>query len=269
MKRFTALILLSVMLFALASCGGKDTAETTAPESAQAGYDETVPDNTEASATDATAEPDEETATSTAAETVTETTTQNPDKDPAYIQAVKAAYSKAQAEHKEYGTADSPVTAYMVDLNGDGYKDIIYQPAWFPYLMIYDNGKFVERELDAEVVAGSLFPSGEESGYFIDAEKGIIVIRYDGHTWGTSTYRGAEAFQIEGTNAKTIWIEYFDPDGIYVDDPKYRVESDEDSERVNDLVNEEFDSKQYNPRIKDYNLVNYYDVCTPWDGSVI
>ncbi len=192
----------------------------------------------------------------------------NRDSDPEYVQAVKAAYDRICAEYADDDSFETSLSAYMTDLNGDGYKDIVYQPFWFPYVMIYANGQFVDCDIESEVVGGSVFPSGKESGYFIDSEKGIIVIRYDSHTVGTVLYRGAEAFQIEGTGAKSLWIEYYDSEAHNgVED--YMLESEEYYEQVYALVDKEFDEKQYNPKIKDYNLINYYDVCVPWDGSVI
>ncbi|MBR4450398.1 MAG: hypothetical protein IKS39_01010 [Clostridia bacterium] len=203
---------------------------------------------------------------STTESTTKETTAANHDAEPKYVQAVKTAYNKIKAERDADGGSDSPITAYMTDLNGDGYKDIIYQPYWFPFVLIYNNGSFVECEIDDEVVGGSIFPSGsEESGYFIDSEKGIIVIRYDGHTTGTITYRGAEASKISGTKAERIWIEYYDDS-----EEKFADEfAKEEYDLINGTVDAEYNSKQYYPRIKDYNLVNYYDVCSEWNGSVI
>jgi hypothetical protein len=233
------------VVFALTSCGQKELSQNTGEES-QA---------TEASETGTVEEL-----------TAEETAADNHDTEPEYIQAVKTAYNKIVAECAELGDDDPHISAYMTDLNGDGYRDIIYQPYWFPYVLIYNNGSFVECEIDDEVVAGSIFPSGsDKSGYFIDSDKGIIVIRYDGHTTGTATYRGAEASKINGTKAERIWIEYYEyPEGRF--DNEF---ANEDYERIDEIVNAEFNSKQYDPRIKDYNLVSYYDVSTAWDGNVI
>lgn len=65
----------------------------------------------------------------------------------------------------------------MTDINNDGYNDVFYQYSWFPELAVYDNGKFetcLEID-DFEVLGVSVFPSGDEGGYFIDPDKGIVV----------------------------------------------------------------------------------------------
>ncbi len=210
-----------------------------------------------------------ETVSETASETInpeTQTTAEDLNNSQEYISAVKAAYNEIISD--EYYDPDSSLSAYMTDLNGDGYKDIVYATMWMPQVMIYENGGFVDCPIESDVILGSMFPSGKEGGYFIDQEKRIIVIRYDGHTTGTALEHGAEAFRISGHTAESLWIEQFDTESYY-DDEQLDINSNEDIEKVQEAVNEKYDREQYNPRISDYNLVSFYDVCAPWDGSVL
>ncbi len=234
MKRLTALILSVLIALSLASCAGNtDETSTTAEDTAP----------------------------------VTEEQALNHDSEPEYVQAVKTAYDEYRADADE----DTEFYAYMTDLNGDGYRDIVLYASlyyWQPVVLLYDNGKFTCCEYECEVMGGSLFPSGEESGFFMDTEKHIIVIRYDGHTFGTVLYRAAQAYEIKGNTMETLWVETYD-ENAHIDDEEYTVFEQEDWERVDSKVREEYDTQQYLPRIKDYNLVNLFDVYAPWDGSVL
>ena len=115
-KRLVSLLMCLAVVFALTSCGQKEPSQNTGEES-QA---------TEASETGTVEEL-----------TAEETAADNHDTEPEYIQAVKTAYNKIVAECAELGDDDPHISAYMTDLNGDGYRDIIYQPYWFPYVLIY------------------------------------------------------------------------------------------------------------------------------------
>ncbi|MCR5484331.1 MAG: hypothetical protein K6F09_01935 [Clostridiales bacterium] len=259
MKKAFLIILAAALCMSFVSC---TKTEKTISEPAS------VSDKTESEITSEDAEIESSTENSEAA-LVSETETKNAEQDETYINAVKTAYDKIKVDAEEEEIYGTP-SAYMTDLNGDGYKDIIYQSRWFPGVLIYDNGEFVDSgisEENVEVLGGSIFPSGKESGFFIDSKQGIIVVRYDAHTVGTIAYRGAQAFKITDNKATGLWTEYYDEESFY--DKDQSDGSDVDWDRVTDMINKEYDEKQYLPRIKDYDLVNYYDVSVPWDGSVL
>lgn len=158
------------------------------------------------------------------------------------------------------------VSGYLVDLNGDGIRDIIYQVWWHPEVAIYDNGEFVFCDIDSQTYGGSFFPSGEGSGYFFDADKGIIVVRYEGHTYGTTGYFSSDAHRIDGTAAVLEWKLDFDASPYY-ENPEYQLKTDEDVVRVRDKFRAIYDV-DYNKKIADYDLINYYDVCESADTVI-
>ena len=216
----------------------------------------------------------EQTSSQTASETSVQTTTEPESTvDGTYTAALKVLYKEVLDKSKDTAF-ETDIVAYMTDINNDGYNDVFYQYSWFPELAVYDNGKFVTclGIDDFEVLGGSVFPSGDEGGYFIDPDKGIVVVRYDGHTLGSITYREAQAYKIEGTEAESLWIEKFECDE---DDPRYNPEtygddpfSAETWDALNKQVNEEY-NKQYLPRIADYNLVSFYDVSDVWNDESV
>lgn len=158
------------------------------------------------------------------------------------------------------GQPELTVHFYSVDINSDGYEDIIYQCeyiAFVPVLAVYDDGEFKTVDINSEVVAGSIFPSGYSSGYFIDKENQTVVIRYGGHTEGTSLYHGAEAFRIDGSTATSIWV-------LYSDSEKYSEHAPEDLETAKFECQQDFENK-YLEKTQSLNLVNFFYVMDIWD----
>ncbi len=258
MKKVFALIVAFATILAFSSCGKKQNT------------DESVTDNQVSKVTITEETSTEEVPTET--ESKTEKLS-----DTRYETAVANLYkeiNEIKTERLEGEEPEHQTMVYMTDINSDGYKDIFYMDYdcfwWFPILAVYDNnsGEFVTclGEEDFEVLGGSLFPSGNEGGYFIDSDKGIVVVRYDGHTTGTIYYRQAQAYKIEGTKAEGIWKEVYDFD---YDNPDPRYDIDKYGEdAVEALIVEEY-NKQYLPRIADYNLVSFFDVYVPWNGEIL
>lgn len=169
------------------------------------------------------------------------------------------AYTKVKAELMqtlESDKGDSSLEIYECDLNGDGYNDVVYYYGYRdPAVAIYSDGEFKTTVIESEVKEGSMFPSGPNSGLFIDSEKGVIIYRYGGHTQGTALCHGAEAFSVVGDSLTSVWVIRSDADKY---SEKYPGAADADKAEEECLA--EFETL-YTDKTSDYNLINFFDVC--------
>lgn len=173
------------------------------------------------------------------------------------------AYSEALDAFHDSITADREsgsytLTTLLVDLNGDNFKDMIYTDvgngsSLFPHLALYSGSEFVEVEYPDEASIGSLFPSGSNSGFFFDADKGIIIIRYSGHTQGTSFYHAATASKITSGKVEKLWT-------IYSDEDKFASLGYGYDDGLIEECRKEFENV-YESKTAEYDLENFFDVC--------
>ncbi len=207
MKKLIALILALTVLFAFAACGKTAEPETNAPES------------TEEAETDAPAVLDMD----------------------AYDAALAALCTKETADVDK--SIFTPKVFYA-DLNSDGYKDVIAIPNWFPKVLVYSDGEFVEAKINAEECTfGSNFPVAEGAGYFMCVDDGIIIVRDSGHNEGSKDTVRAVAYELNGPSATLLW----------------QLDSDSNAE---DPV-ADFNAK-YNEKIAEHKLINVYDEAVEW-----
>lgn len=149
---------------------------------------------------------------------------------------------------------------YFCDLNNDGYGDIVYFTEMEdPCVGIYREGEFRISTIESEVKLGSLFPSGVDSGLYIDADKGILIYRYGGHTTGTLLEHGAEAFEIFGKSIRSAWIVISDSEKYYSEYP-----NEEDIELASVECLSEF-NEIYSYMTEGLNLVNFFEVCESFE----
>lgn len=160
----------------------------------------------------------------------------------------------------EYNAEKNIVKYYFTDLNNDGHEDVIIQ--YFdsdPCVAIYADGVFHENYIESEVKLGSLFPSGEDSGLYIDADKGVVIYRYGGHTTGTMLEQGAEAFQISGITVMSDWVLMSNPEKYSSKYPDVA-----DREKAYEECLSDF-RQMYNRKNEGLNLVNFFDVCESFE----
>jgi len=205
MKKLIALLLALTLLFAFAACG--KTAET----------DTTI------------SLPEEETDTPAVLDTAT------------YNEALAALYDEEKANTDE---SLFKLNVVLADLNSDGYRDVICTPSWFPKVMIYDNGKFVDAGINAlDCTFGSNFPVADGAGFFICKDDGTIIVRDSGHNEGSKDTHRAVAYKITGTAAELLW----------------EIKSDDAAEDIS----ADFDAK-YNEKTAGHELLSFYDEAKEW-----
>ena len=207
MKKLISIVLALTVLFAFAACGNTAGTETTAPE---------------------------------ATEEATEEPTAALDMD-AYNAALAALYTQETADVDK--SIFTPKVFYA-DLNFDGYKDVIAIPNWFPKVMVYSDGEFVEAKINAEECTfGSNFPVADGAGYFLCADDGLIIVRDSGHNEGSKDTMRAVAYELNGPSATLLW------------------QIDSDPEAADTVA--DFNAK-YEEKTADHNLINVYEEAEIW-----
>lgn len=150
--------------------------------------------------------------------------------------------------------------AYSVDLNGDGYNEVIYMENQYPCVAYFTEGTFTCQKYGENIIVHGSFPyDSGYSGFWFDSEKGIVVIRETGGNFSNMSYHKAVAYLTDDFQ-KPIW----EITGDEVNESP--AETDKYYEAVNaqtERFNEKFDAA-----IKDYKLTDFFDVAIPLDTIV-
>lgn len=138
---------------------------------------------------------------------------------------------------------------YYLDLNNDGLDDIIYWYIWRPFVVLYENGKFVETDVFDDIIFGS---SARNCLYYDESEK-VAILTTRGTTSGTSLFYAAQAYQFGGSSPEALWIINTNPEN-YEDayDDRGVVKQEAVDKAYADF------QKMFNENTKGYNLVNVF-----------